>query len=152
MNKLPDPYVAQFPAGTSVKVAGLDALKVFRQEWKCHHLLVAEQLEYAGKVAFIESVGYSSWRRSTLSSRRGAWNRASGVPAPSLGCVRWQSDNVEEKLPFCERPNCHHETREAQVTNTIANTLVVQILFKVEEKTPDQLTGPMNVPLTPPAQ
>jgi hypothetical protein len=58
MNKQPDPYVAQFPKGSAVKVADLDTLRAFSQEWKYHHPLAPEQLEYEGKIAIVESVGY----------------------------------------------------------------------------------------------
>ena len=52
------PYREAFPKGTSVRIADLSALERFRAEWKFHHPLVTEQLEYAGREARVATVGY----------------------------------------------------------------------------------------------
>ena len=41
-------YEARYPAGTMVRIASLDRLRTFQQQWKYHHPLDPDQLKYAG--------------------------------------------------------------------------------------------------------
>ena len=54
MGKTKGPYNCEFPAGTPVRVASRDVLEKFHHEWKYHHKLTAEQLEYHNRVAVVE--------------------------------------------------------------------------------------------------
>ena len=51
-------YTEKFPVGSSVLIAQGDALEHFRQTWKLHNPLLAEQLVCAGSSAPIASVGF----------------------------------------------------------------------------------------------
>jgi hypothetical protein len=51
-------YPQKFNAGSIVRIAGRHALDSFRQSWKLHNPLLAEQLEFAGSSATIVSVGF----------------------------------------------------------------------------------------------
>jgi hypothetical protein len=52
------PYREKYPAGSSVRVVSRDKLDAFSSSWKYHNKLKPEQLEYAGQLAEIESVGF----------------------------------------------------------------------------------------------
>ena len=52
------PYQATFPEGSKVRVAPTAALETFMREWKYHHKLQPEQLNYAGAVGAVEKVGF----------------------------------------------------------------------------------------------
>ncbi len=52
------PYVAAFEVGSTVRIAELKFLVDFRDRWKYHHPLEPEQLNYAGQVARVKSVGF----------------------------------------------------------------------------------------------
>src|SRR6266567_3028695 len=54
----PIPYEARFPIGTRVRIADLKELARFQADWKNHHPLEPEQLEYAGMVATVREVTY----------------------------------------------------------------------------------------------
>ncbi len=49
-------YKAEFPAGTTVTVASLDNLKEFIDNSRLHHPLQPFQLDFAGRIATVESV------------------------------------------------------------------------------------------------
>jgi hypothetical protein len=51
-------YKAKFVAGSEVRVAARDVLEEFLREWKYHHPLAPEQLEFAGRIATVRSVGF----------------------------------------------------------------------------------------------
>lgn len=51
-------YKEDFPVGSQVQVADSPNLNEFRSTWSYHHPLQAEQLEFAGCVATIESVSF----------------------------------------------------------------------------------------------
>jgi hypothetical protein len=51
-------YNQDFSIGENAKIASLDKLKGFIQEWKYHHPLVLDHLKYAGRIAEIEEVGF----------------------------------------------------------------------------------------------
>jgi len=50
-------YKARFEIGTSVQIADREFLEKFLRDWKFHHKLVSEQLNYHGQVAIVEKVG-----------------------------------------------------------------------------------------------
>jgi len=52
------PYEADFPVGSTVRIASRDALERFQSEWKRHNPLQSEQLNFAGRVATVRDVGY----------------------------------------------------------------------------------------------
>jgi len=58
MGKSRGPYNPEYPEGTKVKVASRDFLTNFMHTWKYHNKLQPNQLEYAGMVAEVESVGF----------------------------------------------------------------------------------------------
>jgi hypothetical protein len=51
-------YEARYPVGTMVRIASLDRLRAFKQQWKYHHPLDPEQLKYAGTADKVCSVGF----------------------------------------------------------------------------------------------
>jgi hypothetical protein len=53
-----EPYKAIFPKGAMVRVISRAALEKFAQDWKYHHKLVPEQMEFAGAIATVEKVGF----------------------------------------------------------------------------------------------
>lgn len=54
----PTPYKEAFPAGTRVRVADRLYLEFFMSEWKYHHKLGPEQLQYANHDATVKGVGF----------------------------------------------------------------------------------------------
>jgi len=52
------PYHEQFPVGSTVRIADRPTLEAFAREWKFHHPLNAERLEFADRVAVVKSVGF----------------------------------------------------------------------------------------------
>ena len=52
------PYQELFPAGSRVRIADLCRLENFKEAWKDHHPLAPEQLEYAGRSATVDNVGF----------------------------------------------------------------------------------------------
>jgi hypothetical protein len=51
-------YHQKFTAGSIVRIAERQALERFRQTWKLHNPLLADQLVFAGSSATIASVGF----------------------------------------------------------------------------------------------
>ena len=51
-------YTAEFDEGTLVQIADRPTLTKFMSEWRFHNKLSSQQLEYAGKIAEVESVGF----------------------------------------------------------------------------------------------
>lgn len=51
-------YNAAYPAGTRVRIRDLASLERFRQSWKFHDPLQPSMLEFAGRVAVVEKVGF----------------------------------------------------------------------------------------------
>lgn len=58
MGRLNGRYNADFPEGTTVRIASRSDLEAFAGEWALHNPLVPEQLEFAGRTATVKSVGY----------------------------------------------------------------------------------------------
>jgi hypothetical protein len=52
------PYVEAFPVGTEVVVVPLPDLEEFRLNWRWHNPLTETQLQFAGTVARVKSVGF----------------------------------------------------------------------------------------------
>lgn len=52
------PYEAAFPTGSTVRIRDREALERFRRDWKYHNPLTAEQVEFAGKPAKVDEVGF----------------------------------------------------------------------------------------------
>jgi hypothetical protein len=57
MGKTKGPYKIEFEVGTSVQIADREFLENFLREWKFHHKLEPEQLNYHGQVADVGKVG-----------------------------------------------------------------------------------------------
>jgi len=51
-------YKADFPVGTSVRVASRRDLEEFARSWKYHHQLAPEQIEFADQLAEVEEVSF----------------------------------------------------------------------------------------------
>jgi hypothetical protein len=51
-------YKEAFPKGSKVKIASRAFLENFLNTWKLHTKLLPEQLDYAGQIAEVESVGF----------------------------------------------------------------------------------------------
>ncbi len=51
-------YKARFEVGTSVQIADREFLENFLRDWKLHHKLEPEQLNYPGQIATVENVGF----------------------------------------------------------------------------------------------
>ena len=51
-------YQEKFPKGTTVRIANRIFLEDFLKTWKFHHKLDLNQLNYADKIARVESVGF----------------------------------------------------------------------------------------------
>ena len=58
MGKTKGAYNAEFPVGTSVRIAGLSTLRKFISDWTFHNPLAPEQLTFADRVAKVQKVGY----------------------------------------------------------------------------------------------
>ena len=58
MGKTKGPYHAEFPEGSTVRIACRNALESFMESWTLHHKLEREQLDYAGKNAVVTWVGF----------------------------------------------------------------------------------------------
>ena len=53
-----NPYKELFPVGTKVRVGDRVFLTKFKETWKYHHKLEAEQLGYADRIAIVKTVGF----------------------------------------------------------------------------------------------
>jgi hypothetical protein len=59
MGRVRGPYKADFPEGSTVRIASKDVLKGFqRPQWAYHNPLSDAQLDQAGKVCTVQSVGF----------------------------------------------------------------------------------------------
>ena len=84
ISTMPD-YQEEYPKGTEVRVADLPTLERFRSEWKYHHPLSIEQLEYATREAKVSTVGYYHGGDVlyTLEGVPGIWHEACLLPRAS---------------------------------------------------------------------
>jgi hypothetical protein len=51
-------YHEHFPVGSQVRIATTAELQEFRRTWNYHHKLDIKQLEYAGRIATVQEVGF----------------------------------------------------------------------------------------------
>ena len=51
-------YEEKFPASSRVRIAELKELARFQADWRYHHPLQPEQLEYAGQIAMVREVSF----------------------------------------------------------------------------------------------
>jgi hypothetical protein len=58
MGKMKGPYKEEFSKGSTVRIASRPSLENFLKTWKLHNRLESYQLNYAGQVAEVESVGF----------------------------------------------------------------------------------------------
>jgi len=58
MGRTKGPYKEEFPKGSTVKIASRPSLENFLRTWKLHNKLKPDQLNYAGQLAEVESVGF----------------------------------------------------------------------------------------------
>jgi hypothetical protein len=58
MGKTKGLYQAEFPKGSSVKIANRSSLEDFLRTWTLHNKLEPEQLNFADQIAEVESVGF----------------------------------------------------------------------------------------------
>ena len=58
MGRTRGPYQEEFPVGTLVKIAERPVLEEFHRTWKLHNKPRPEQLDYAGTLARVKSVGF----------------------------------------------------------------------------------------------
>lgn len=52
------PYKTAFPVGTGVRIVSRARLEKHRSDWKYHHKLRPEQLEYGDSTAAVEEVSF----------------------------------------------------------------------------------------------
>ena len=58
MGKSKGPYNEEFPIGSVVRIIEKNKLEQFIKNWKYHHPLQPEQLEFAGQIAKVRKVGF----------------------------------------------------------------------------------------------
>ena len=58
MGKTKGPYKEEFSIGSTVRIASRSFLENFLRNWKLHHRLEPEQLNYAGQIGEVESVAF----------------------------------------------------------------------------------------------
>jgi hypothetical protein len=51
-------YQEKFPIGTVVRIAPLEQLQAFKRDWRYHHPLQDEQLQFAGTMDKVRPVGF----------------------------------------------------------------------------------------------
>lgn len=51
-------YVENFPVGSKVRIVGASQLNEFLKTWQFHNKLEPAQLEYAGHLSEVKSVGF----------------------------------------------------------------------------------------------
>ncbi|MGA2800998.1 MAG: hypothetical protein ABSE97_01285 [Verrucomicrobiota bacterium] len=57
MGKTKGPYNPEFLNGDTVRIVNRETLEKFYREWKYHHKLTPEQLNYHGQIAEVEPGG-----------------------------------------------------------------------------------------------
>ena len=82
MGKTRGPYEAEYPEGSSVSIVPRDALETFMREWRWHNRLQPEQLNYAGRVAKVKSIGFyhGGDELYTLEDVPGVWHEQCLMP------------------------------------------------------------------------
>jgi hypothetical protein len=81
-------YKAEYAEGSRVRVADRPTLENFLQTWKLHNKLTPEQLNYAGSLAEVESVGFHHGGDELYQLRGipGIWHEQCISSARSSGC------------------------------------------------------------------
>jgi hypothetical protein len=76
-------YEERFPAGSRVRVRELAELTRFQRDWKWHHPLDGDRLQYAGQTATVATVGFYHGGDVlyTLDGIPGTWHEACLEPA-----------------------------------------------------------------------
>lgn len=76
-------YEERFPAGSRVRVRELAELARFLRDWKWHHPLDEDRLQYAGRTTTVATVGFYHGGDVlyTLDGIRGTWHEACVEPA-----------------------------------------------------------------------
>ena len=71
-----EPYKATFSEGSKVRVIPKAALEAFARDWKYHHKLLPEQMEYAGAAATVKEVSFyhGGDQLYVLENVPGIWN------------------------------------------------------------------------------
>jgi hypothetical protein len=71
-------YQEKFPIGTIVRIAPLARLQEFKRDWKYHHPLQGEQLQFAGTTDRVRTVGFYHGGDIIyqLESAPGTWHEA----------------------------------------------------------------------------
>ena len=69
-------YKATFPEGSKVRVIPRDALDSFATNWKSHHKLQHEQMDYAGTITTVKEVSFyhGGDQLQVLKDVPGIWN------------------------------------------------------------------------------
>ncbi|MGB7599601.1 MAG: hypothetical protein WBM24_04810 [Candidatus Sulfotelmatobacter sp.] len=69
-------YRRKFPIGTVVRIAPLEQLQAFRRDWKYHHPLQDEQLQFAGTIDKVRAVNFYHGGDVIyqLETARGTWH------------------------------------------------------------------------------
>jgi hypothetical protein len=77
-------YKATFPEGSKVRVISMPALEIFARDWKYHHKLQLEQVQYAGAVSTVKEVSFyhGGDQLYVLEDVPGIWNESCLEPAP----------------------------------------------------------------------
>jgi hypothetical protein len=70
------PYEADFPKGSKVRIKSREFLEQFQRTWKFHHPIEDFQLQHAGQVVKVDSIGYyfGADELYTLERVQGIWN------------------------------------------------------------------------------
>ena len=58
MGKTKGPYQEEYPVGTLVRIAERSVLEEFIRTWKFHNKLQPQQLDCAGRIGKVKSVGF----------------------------------------------------------------------------------------------
>lgn len=82
MGKTRGPYAAEYPEGSMVRIAPRPDLEIFIREWRWHNKLQPDQLDHAGRVARVKSVGFyhGGDELYTLEDVPGVWHEQCLVP------------------------------------------------------------------------
>jgi hypothetical protein len=77
-------YKATFPEGSKVRVISKPALETFAKDWKYHHKLRPEQMDYAGTTATVKGVSFyhGGDQLYVLENVPGIWNEPCLEAAP----------------------------------------------------------------------
>lgn len=55
MGKTRGPYNAEFPVGSTVRIADRDLLEEFSRTWQYHHKLEPQPIQYHGRIAKVKT-------------------------------------------------------------------------------------------------